>query len=111
MWDLVTSMKQSNVLSVSAGVVGGIVGLGGLAILAMFLFKRGRREGPNAIPEPNPFAPDPTMTVPGYEQLNLYNPADPATFPYRVSDGYPSHPTMRTTNPFQLGRYGGAPEI
>ena len=85
------------------------MGLAGLAGLAFFLIKRrGQREDPNAVP---PLAPDPVMTMAGYEQLKLYNPADPTTFPKRVTDGDPSYSTERTVNAFQPGRYGGAPEI
>ena len=93
-----------------AGLVGGVLGLVALAILACFLFRRrGRHAAPNGTPDP--LAPNPATAVAGYESLKLYNPSDHTAFPTHVPDGEPSYSFGRTANPFQTGRYGGAPEL
>jgi len=76
------------------------VGFAVLAVVALFLFRRERREDPKVIPGPNPSAPNPAMA----EQ-------DPATLQNRISDGDPSSSKRRTTNPPQRGNYDGPPEV
>lgn len=87
------------------------MGFGGLVILALFLFKRERREDPNFIQGPNPLAPNPAMAGAGYEQLTFYSPAGSTTFPNRMSDGDASNSAVCTMGPFQPGGYSGVPEI
>lgn len=108
----VTSVNYLTFHRSPTGVVGGIVGLAGLAGIAFF-FLRGRRgrEDHNDILGPNPLAYNPAMGETMFEQPKLYNPADPSTFPTPVSGGDSSYSGGQTTNPFQPGRYNGAPEL
>jgi len=89
------------------------VGLAGFVGLAFFFLKgrRGRQDPNAAILSPNQVAFGPGMTEANYEPPKLYNPADPSTFPTPVSGADSSYSGGQTTNPFQPGRYQGAPEL
>jgi len=104
--------SKTNVGAIAGGVVGGVVGLAALAGLAFFFLKgRGGREDPNGILAPNQPVYNPAMSEANYEPPKLYNPADPSTFPTPVSGAESSYSGGQTTNPFQPGRYHGAPEL
>ena len=91
------------------GVVGGVVGLAGLAF---FLRRRGERGNvANVILGANPFANDPDVAECNRAQPKLYNPADPLTFLTPVSGHDSSYSDAYTSNPYRPGRYSGATEL
>ena len=87
------------------------MGLAGLAALALFFLKSRRASADrNGILGPNPSGYNAPMSEAGYEPPKLYNPQDPSTFP-PASAADSSYSGGQTTNPFQPGRYQGAPEL
>ena len=93
--------------------------LSGVAILALFFFKRRGARNSNDILESGQMAYYSTKDKHFHGPPKLYNPADPLTFPSPPPDGSPldsggdsgSDSSGDTTNPYQDGRYNGNPEL
>ena len=87
----------------------------GIAILALFFFKRRGARNSDGIPESGQMAYDSTKDKHFHGPPKLYDPADPSTFPSPPPDGGPidsgGDSGGDTTNPYQDGRYNGNPEL